>query len=174
MDWSELVPRLMLHAKWIHRRMLSDVPGAPEPEDLVQAVIEKVLVGQRSLPDPEEVPTSRALEMVMRSEADNARQRAMRRGEGRLDEASLAVVDPRDSPDRLPQVAAMWRLIRARIKDDPEMLMVSRSLEADPEARPDRIAEQTGMSVSHVHRVMRRLRYRLQAVEIGLRDLLGE
>lgn len=172
LDWEALFPRLLVFATWVHRRTLAPVPGAPEPGDLVQGAVAKLLEGRRTLPDPAEVTTVRALEMAIRSEASNARRRAERRGTVRLDSLGVEPVDDEGaSPGADERRAAMWSLIGTRVGDDPELIALVGVLREEPSAKPRRVEEKTGMSRTAVYRAMRRLRYRLGAVEDELRHL---
>ena len=171
-DWREVVPRLLLYAAWVHRRTLAAVPGSPEPEDLVQNAIGKVLEGRRTLPDSRTVATIDALRWAIKSEADNARRKAARRGDVRLSDLSREPAGDARPHDR-DGAAELWRLIRARVGDDDELVRVVDLLEQDPDRPAWDIAQETGWTRGTVYRAMRRLRYRLASLEEDLRGVVG-
>ena len=170
-DWRDLLPRLLLYATWVHRRTLADVPGAPEPGDLVQSAVGKVLEGRRTLPGPDDVATVDALRWAVRSEADNARRKAERRGDTRLTDLPQEPAGDAEATSHQGAVSEMWRRVRSRIQDDDELLAVVSILERDPGRPTGEIAEEAGWPPATVYRIMRRLRYRLAALEVELRQI---
>ncbi len=146
-DWK----RLRLYAQSFY--WLSRFYGGPEPEDLINTVIERFLAGERRW-NPHQVDLCEFLMGVISSIVSAEVEKAKRRF-NTIDQ-ELIPVNPAGS--ELPEDAALLDDFRASLHDAPHLLRVLEALVMDEQ--PRHIAAKIDVSLATVYRHIRQLLHR--------------
>ena len=160
-DWEALLPRLLLWAQRLHARVLSDVRGAPTPEDLVQDAVTDVLTGRRRR--PADVPLAVLLYGVVRSRASQVLGRAKARGGARgpryvgLEAAERLHAGAASEPGH---AADLRTRALALVAGDETLERIVALWFEDPGLKAADLAAMLGLPAAEVYAATRRLRRR--------------
>lgn len=163
-DWEAVVPRLLLWAGRLHARTLSNVRGAPTPEDLVQDAIADTLTGQRVRPDG--LPLLVFLYGVIRSRVSQTLSRSKTRGEATqaryvsLEEAWTVHADAASDP---AHAAGLQERVLELVAGDELLEKIVRLWFEDPDLKSRDLAAMLGVSANEIYSATKRLRRRTEA-----------
>ena len=154
-EWKELCLRLLLCATKRHIKYLKDIPGAPEPRDLVQAALTDWFTGKRNC--PENTKLLHCLCMIIKSKVSHVLNSA--------DTARRVDGKPDISPDKTAEKDHFHQFtleeLERVIQDDPLLVSLVRLYYKDPSLKAADCAEMLGKPVHEIYNANRRLKRKL-------------